>query len=204
MRAALAQLGASPGFECLEELVYVTPKASLPRDWESYLARLSKKDRHELRRKLRRLEEAGGADFETIEGPNTTDNDLADFFRLHRLSKNEKALFMTDDRAQFFTSVLREPYPTGPALLFFLKLRGQRVAGAVCFDSSQSYLLFNSGFDPAYSTYSVGLLLKALCIKHAIESGKSTFDFLRGSEPYKYDLGGRDEGLYSIALERKE
>src|SRR3990170_2450933 len=37
----------------------VCPRVSLPATWDEYLARLSKKDRHELRRKIRRLESAG-------------------------------------------------------------------------------------------------------------------------------------------------
>jgi hypothetical protein len=34
---------------------------------------------------------------------------------------------MTEDMAKFFTSVVRAPYPTGSALLFFLRLHGMRV-----------------------------------------------------------------------------
>jgi CelD/BcsL family acetyltransferase involved in cellulose biosynthesis len=202
-RAACLQLADVLGYECAEELAHVAPKATLPTDWESYLGTLSKKDRHELRRKFRRLEQAGQTTLETIAGPEATEQDLDDFFHLHRLSKTDKAAFMTADRAQFFTAVLREPYPTGPALLFFLRLNDKRVASAVCFDSRKAYLLYNSGYDPRYASYSVGLLLKALCIRHAIEAGRSTFDFLRGSEPYKYDLGGHDEALYRLTLRRK-
>jgi CelD/BcsL family acetyltransferase involved in cellulose biosynthesis len=49
---------------------------------------------------------------------------------------------------------------------------------------------------------SVGLLNKALCIREAIEEGRRAFDFLRGSERYKYDLGGTDRLLYRIAVRR--
>jgi CelD/BcsL family acetyltransferase involved in cellulose biosynthesis len=49
---------------------------------------------------------------------------------------------------------------------------------------------------------SVGLLNKALCIKQAIEEGRNAFDFLRGPERYKYDLGGTDRLLYRIAVRR--
>ena len=37
--------------------------------------------------------------------------------------------------------------------------------------------------------YSAGLLLKALTIRHAIDEGLAYYDFLRGDEAYKYDLG---------------
>ena len=63
-------------------------------------------------------------------------------------------------------------------------------------------LLYNSGYDPDYSKLSVGLLLKALCLKEAIEDGKEYLDFLRGKEPYKYDLGAKDVQLYQVILRR--
>jgi len=201
-RDAVAHVCSTLGYRHHEELAYVTPKAPLPGDWESYLAQLSKKDRHELRRKLRRLEEAGVVRLETVHGPHSASQDIEDFLRLHRASKTEKAAFMTEDRARFFEAIVREPYAMGSALLFFLTLDGVRVASAVCFDTGRAYLLYNSGFNPVYSQLSVGLLLKALCIKHAVEAGRACFDFLRGSEPYKYDLGGRDEALYCLTVER--
>ena len=201
-RDAVPYIAKALGYRYREELAEVTPKATLPENWQSYLAQLGKKDRHELRRKLRRLEEAGTLKLEAIAGPQTTDQELEDFFRLHRASKTEKAAFMTEDRAHFFAAAVREPYPMGPALLFFLNLDGVRAASAVCFDNGKAYLLYNSGYNPSYAQYSVGLLLKALCIRHAIEAGRVCFDFLRGSEPYKYDLGGHDEALYRLTLER--
>jgi CelD/BcsL family acetyltransferase involved in cellulose biosynthesis len=75
-RYALAQIGPMLGYRYVEDVAYVTPKAKLPADWEGYLAGLSKKDRHELRRKLRRLDAADKTNLETIVGPTATDQDL--------------------------------------------------------------------------------------------------------------------------------
>jgi len=44
------------------------------------------------------------------------------------------------------------------------------------------------------------LLLHAYKIKDAIEKRKKTYDFMRGTERYKYDLGGKDMKLYKIEL----
>ena len=78
----------------------------------------------------------------------------------------------------------------------------KRVAAAMCFDYGGARLLYNSGYDPSYGYYSVGLLLKALCLKDAIEQGKAYFDFLRGPEPYKYDLGAKNTALYQMVVTR--
>ena len=82
------------------------------------------------------------------------------------------------------------------------ELDGVRVAACINFDYGDSYLLYNSGYDPAYSQLSVGFVNKAWSIKDAIESGKRTFDFLRGTERYKYDLGAEDRSIYTIRIRR--
>jgi CelD/BcsL family acetyltransferase involved in cellulose biosynthesis len=70
------------------------------------------------------------------------------------------------------------------------------------FDYEGSYLLYNSGYDPGYSHLSVGLLNKALSIKDAVERGRESFEFLRGTERYKYDLGAQDRAIYRLTVHR--
>mgnify|MGYP001465757665 CR=1 FL=1 len=78
----------------------------------------------------------------------------------------------------------------------------QYIAAAMCFDYGNVRLLYNSGYDPDYSSLSIGLLLKALCLKEAIEEGMAYFDFLRGMEPYKYHFGASDVRLYHLTVRR--
>ena len=54
--------------------------------------------------------------------------------------------------------------------------------------------------DINYRQLSVGLLSKALLIKHSIELGLKQFNFLQGNEPYKYDLGAADNKLYQFII----
>ena len=180
----------------------VTPAVLLPDTWEGYLSTLARKDRHELRRKLRRLHAAGTVRQSECPSPGAHDDCMNDFFRLMRASSQEKADFLTPERERFFRAFAAELAPRGTFRLYFLEVDGTRVASCICFDHSGSYLLYNSGYDPEYSPLSVGLLNKALCIKEAIEEGRRAFDFLRGSERYKYDLGGTDRLLYRITVRR--
>jgi hypothetical protein len=48
----------------------------------------------------------------------------------------------------------------------------------------------------------VGLGSKALCLREAIDCGYQRMDFLRGDEPYKYDLGGQDRPIYRMTARR--
>lgn len=173
----------------------VCPRAELPDDWETYLNGLTKKDRHELRRKFRRLDSAGDVRFYLSEAP---DKDMDDFIRLHTLSREDKAEFMTPEMEVFFREVVTLPQ----AGLHFVEVDGIRAAAIIRFDYDNSRLLYNSGYDPRFASLSVGLLLKAWAIREAIETGMKCFDFLRGDEPYKYDLGGVDYPIYELTVTR--
>lgn len=183
------------------EVEEVCPEVILPATWEEYLASLTRKDRHELRRKLRRLASAPGVRLSEADG-QAIEEDVEDFLRLLRLSRGDKGTFMNPRRASFFRAIVQRYSQSAKPKLFFLEVAGKRVSSVLLFDCGNSYMLYNSGYDPDYSYLSVGLLLKALCLQEAIAQGKQRFDFLRGAEPYKYDLGGRDVPIYHCRAER--
>ena len=109
---------------------------------------------------------------------------------------------MSEPMERFFKDVYRAKIPGWQTSLSFLKIEDKYAAGIMSFESDDEWWLYNSGYDPQFSYYSVGLLLKALSIKQAIEAGKKKYDFLRGKERYKYELGGKDLQLYRIKLSR--
>ena len=179
-----------------------TPLTGLPSTWEEYLSGLRKKDRHELRRKMRRLDNADSPHQYVCEDEACLSCGMQDFFRLHRASSGEKGKFMTPEREGFFMDLATELAPADQFKLYFLEVDGVRVACCICFDYDGSYLLYNSGYDPRYSALSVGLINKALCLRDAIEGGRRVFNFLKGTERYKYDLGAKDEKVYSMVVRR--
>ena len=178
------------------------PVAYLPTSWDGYLAALTKRHRHELRRKLRRLDNADHARQYICDDPETVARCMGDFFRLLKLSSPDKAAFLTAEREAFFLDVASELASRRQFKLYFLEVNEKRVASCICFDYGDSYLLYNSGYDPDYASLSVGLLNKALCIREAIEQGRQRFEFLRGTERYKYDLGGKDRVVYQLIAHR--
>jgi CelD/BcsL family acetyltransferase involved in cellulose biosynthesis len=198
----LPEVCAELGLSFSVETEDVCPVIELPGEWETFVSSLDKKDRHELRRKLRRLEQAGSVELEVLDSPEEIAPGLDDFLRLHALSRAEKAAFMTDAMARFFRGVVLALAGEGLAEMVFLRLAGVRAASVLCFRGADEVLLYNSGYNPAYGEFSVGLLSKALVLRKAIEDGKKRFDFLRGAEPYKYDLGARDVAVYRCIIRR--
>jgi len=180
-----------------------SPEAALPKDWEDFLASLSKKDRHELRRKMRRLESAGEVRHTCTGNPESLMKDIEDFLALFRASREDKVTFLTPERESYFRNLVQATLERNLLRLSFLELDGKRVAANLCFDYDGSIYLYNSGYDPQYYRLAVGLLHKAYCLRSAIASGKARFDFLRGAEPYKYDLGGKDVPIYRYRVKRQ-
>jgi len=179
------------------------PFIELPITWDGYLARLDKKQRHELRRKMRKAE-AEAASWRVIP---TDSQDLAlameTFVRLHRLSSPDKDMFMDSDMKAFFFDMAHAISKQGWLHLSFLEQRGEPIASLLSFDYNNHFQVYNSGYDAArYSELSPGIVLIGHCIRHAIESGRRIFDFLRGEEEYKYRLGATPANIYKLTIQR--
>lgn len=175
----------------------VSPFVSLPSTWEEYLESLERTDRKELKRKFKRLDTISHS-FRTVE--STDVQSFEEFIKLHRLSDISKSQFMTDGMKSFFFDLYASQIPGWQIKLAFLDIEQKPASSIFYFENSEELLLYNSGYDPQRKQYSAGLLLGANLIKQAIEGKKKKFDFLRGNERYKYDLGAKDCELYRFMI----
>jgi CelD/BcsL family acetyltransferase involved in cellulose biosynthesis len=195
------RLGAAAGLGVEVETEDRCPVLELPASWDVYLEGLSGKDRHELRRKMRKLErELPGTSVRAHAALDGWDVALAEFLRLHRLSKVGKARFMDERMEAFFQDATRALAGAGLARLWFLDWNGAAVASFLCFEYGGSVGLYNSGFDPAHAKLAPGIVLLAHVIRDAIERGVPVFDFLRGEESYKYAFGPKPHDLFRIRV----
>ncbi len=172
--------------------------------WEAYLATLDKKERHEIRRKLRRLmREAPDATVRFVRGLTGLDEAINTFITLHRLSRRDKDAFMDAQMQGFFREIAATLARQGWLQLSFLEVEGQPIASYFCFEYNNEVQVYNSGYDPeAYPQFSPGWVLLARLIEDAIRQGRARFDFLQGDEDYKHRFGGVDEPVYRTLLRR--
>lgn len=179
----------------------VSPRLALPATFEAYLASLTKKDRHELRRKLRRLEKNGRVEFAYV-GADEREAALARFFAWHRRSPGEKGRFMTAAHESFFREAARAGGGAGWLRLGELRLDGRAIGVLFAVEWERTLAAYNSAVDPDARALSPGILMHAHAIRDAIARGLETYDLLRGDEPYKTHLGGVPQQLFEIRAQR--
>lgn len=182
----------------------VCPVVTLPTDFDAYLEGLDKKQRHEIRRKLRRVErETPDACFRVVSGGPELSAAMDSFITLHRLSRTDKEAFMTGDMAAFFRELAETLAHAGWLELSFLDIGGQPAATYFCFNYHGDTLVYNSGYDPqSYPQLSAGWVLLAHVIEYAISQGRAHLDFLQGNEDYKYRFGGVDTSVWRTLIRR--
>ena len=198
---AMSDTLSDAGYRVTRERLITSPRIALAADFESYVQGLGKKERHELRRKLRRFEAAPGASFAWAEERERSAV-LDRFFALHRLSKGEKAAFMTEDAESFFRDLADALAACGRLRLGVVRAHGEDAAVLFGFAYGDTLALYNAAYDPAFSSLSLGIATHAYAIRDAIARGFKTYDLLRGDEPYKYDLGAVDRWLWRLEAVR--
>jgi CelD/BcsL family acetyltransferase involved in cellulose biosynthesis len=174
-------------------------------DYDGYLATLGGKERHEIRRKVRRAEAAGEVRLERSANPV---RDLDAFVDLHQKRWGADGLFPPTEGGaasrRFFAGLFEDCAPPGIVDLSFLSVGGRRIAAGVTFDDGEAVYYYNAGVDPDARELSPGVVMVARYIQRAIELGRTRLDFLRGDEPYKYEWGAVDSPIERLLVQRTD
>jgi CelD/BcsL family acetyltransferase involved in cellulose biosynthesis len=163
---------------------------TLPGTSDEWLDALSKKERHEIRRKRRRLEDAFGPP--TIERMGR--EAVGRFCEMHRTSAGDKGAFMTAEMERYFADLAIEAEATVHGLV----CDGTMRAAAFGFETDEGYFYYNSAYDVDAASSSPGVVLVASMIESQIERGAKVFDFLKGDARYKFRMGAQSRPLYVI------
>ena len=199
---AFARAASAAGWSVQRERLKPCPQVGLGGGWEAYLQRLDKKQRHELRRKMRRVEQTPGTAFVRAgDGPQLT-SAVEAFLGLMKFDP-AKGRFLTPSMHEMFHSLATDAAQGGWLRLELLTVGGRPAAGAFCFDYPDRLLVYNSGMDPAYQALSPGWALLGHLIQSAAEERKAAVDFMRGDEEYKLRLGGEARYIERLTLRRR-
>jgi CelD/BcsL family acetyltransferase involved in cellulose biosynthesis len=210
LASAFGRREVAAGWTLNVEREDVCPVIRLPEggDIEAFLGSLGKKERHEIRRKVRRAETEGPVDLVESSDPLV---DLEAFIDLHQARWGEDGLFPPTpggDQSRAFLRRLFEEFAGAgaadrPSLhLGFLTVAERRIGAEIHFETAGSVLYYNAGVDPDARALSPGVVLLERLVRRAIERGKCRVDLLRGDEPYKYEWGAVDEPVQRLLVRR--
>ncbi|HSM71716.1 MAG TPA: GNAT family N-acetyltransferase [Anaerolineales bacterium] len=189
--AALKAESAKRGWTLREEVYRPTPRIPLNGSFDDYLMNLDKKQRHELRRKMRRAAESGRVRFYVVDKDTDIEPELESFFDLMVQDPN-KAEFLHDVMREQMANTIRAAHANGYLWLAFLEVDGVKAAATLCFDYGNKLWGYNSGVSFDFKDISPGWVIMGHDIQWCCENGRTEFDFMRGDEEYKYRLGGED------------
>jgi CelD/BcsL family acetyltransferase involved in cellulose biosynthesis len=197
----LRELAEDRGYQTLVEVEDVCPIIDLPATWDDYLKSLDKKQRHEVRRKLRRADAEAEPRFVIVGPEHDLQAEMEAFVELHQKSAPEKDEFMDPQMQGFFLDVAQVLQAQGWLQLAFVEMHGEKAAALLNFDYGDAILVYNSGYDPdQFRHLSPGIIVTARCIEYAINLARAKFDFLRGDEVYKYRFGAQDTEVRRLLI----
>jgi CelD/BcsL family acetyltransferase involved in cellulose biosynthesis len=200
LRRILPPIAESAGFACEQVEVEQAPVISLPPTWDQYLDQLDAHERKEMRRKLKKAEEKGHAELVSTPARESL---------VRLLTWMESVGGEKGDAVKQFVRPLIEAggaalLSEGRMELLTLHILGQPIASLLQFPARDGPMLYNLGYDDAKRDWSPGVVATAMAIRRAIAQGATTYDLLRGREPFKYRLGGRDRPVYRLTLRKPD
>lgn len=160
----------------------------LPDRWESYLEKISKKEKDKLRYYSRRIEKRYRARFYKCTEESEISPCLDALFELHRKRwqlRGKAGVFATSARRQFYEQLSRNFLARNWLEFWLLDLDGKTVAAQFAFRHRNRVFALQEGFDPEFSAESVGFVLRGHALRQFIAEGVAYYDFLAGKSESK-------------------
>lgn len=199
---ALNNAAQSLGWQYEQQTLQHSPYIPLPGDFEAYLAGIDKKQRHEIRRKMRRAAASPvPVTWYLVRDANTLDAELDAFMELMSFEQ-DKAAFLTPRMREHFRIVARCALEKDCLHMAFLTIGDEKAAAHLGFHYLNKLWIYNSGINPRFLEYSPGWVLLAYQLQWACENQIAEFDFMRGDEVYKYRFGAVDRFVMRAKVER--
>jgi CelD/BcsL family acetyltransferase involved in cellulose biosynthesis len=193
MRALVERFleGQAGGRQCVHEAA--CPILALPATTEEFLRNNSRNYRKkvgEYERRCNRELEARVRVSETVEDVERDMNVLIDLHR--RRWAGQSRAFQSERYLRFHRLLATRLLERGWLRLYTLESGSRSLAALYCFFYGGRYSFYQSGRDPEFSRYRVGIVTMHRVIQEAIREGATVFDFLRGNEEYKYRWASMD------------
>lgn len=175
------------GYTIVQRLLRRSPYIDLDQGWEDYEARLGRKFRAEVRRRMRRLEEEAPVEFSEDHGEDL-EAGLEEIFRLEQKSwkgKRKTAIASRKDATVFYRSIAAAERERGTLRIERLHLGGRMIAFDLSLEERGRHYLLKTSFDDDLAPFAPGTLLRHHVLKQCFERGLSRYELLGRAEPWK-------------------
>jgi CelD/BcsL family acetyltransferase involved in cellulose biosynthesis len=180
------------------------PRTALGGTWEETIARFKIDDRREVRRRLRNIQKEHRVELEVVTAGADVVPSMREFVEMHQqrwARDGYWGAFADRDQAEFHCEAAERLSRRGWLFLAFLRVDGRRCAvnyGFAFRDAVAIYLTGSREVPPELARHSPGRLVHALSMQWTIEGGRPVYDFMRGGERYKYELGAVDVPNWTV------
>lgn len=157
--------------------------------WDAFLGSLGNSRKSRFRRKERRFCRAGLPRLQRVAKECERQEALQTLFLLHHGRWSERggsSAFHSARLLEFHERFSRIALARGWLRLSVLYTDERPAAAVYAFRYGDRFYYYQAGFDPALGSLSPGVILQGISIQQALEEGAVLYDFLRGSESYKY------------------
>jgi CelD/BcsL family acetyltransferase involved in cellulose biosynthesis len=193
------RFGGATNFNYRLEPRYVCPQVRLDRSWEELLRRSSRATY--FSRNLRRLHRLQGFDHRVITDPDQAGEAFERFLALHELSwadRGGSSATGLQSLRNFHRDVVVRLARAGWLRFEEIWIGGACRASLYGIGRGERYCYYLSGYDPAWSKYSLGFTVIGLSIAGAVERGVKFYDLLRGAEPYKFYWANETRATFAV------
>lgn len=181
------------------------PRTALRGTWQETLGAFEGDRRRQLAKRCRQLKERFEVELEVCRREEDLARDVEEFMAMHQhrwTSVGRRGVYADPAVAGFQREVARSFFDRGWLYLSFLRVDGARISALCGFrhGGELAYYLNGTAAADEARRFSPGLVQHCLCMEDLIGQGVRVYDFLRGTERYKYECGAVDVPNWTLQL----
>jgi CelD/BcsL family acetyltransferase involved in cellulose biosynthesis len=201
--AALQRAAAARGVRARVERRFPCPGFAVVGGFEAHLRRIRRRETYG--RRVRWLSRQPGFRIE-VASPEEAVPAMEDLLRLHRLrwaAEGGSYGIPSGAPEAFHLDLAPRLAARGWLRLYRLQVGGRAIAAVYGLEVGRRFYYYQSGYDPAWSARSPGMVLVGRTVEDAYARGLTDYDFLRGEEPYKLDWAGDRRETCAVRLRQR-
>jgi CelD/BcsL family acetyltransferase involved in cellulose biosynthesis len=186
--AALRAAAVERGARVAVTRRFACPGFAVRGRFEEHLARIRRRETYG--RRVRWLAKQDGFRIDVTTSPAEAAGAMDDVLRLHRLrwtAEGGSYGIPPGPMEDFHREVAPLLAARGWLRLYRLFVGGTAIAAVYGLEVGKTFFYYQSGYDPAWSARSPGVVLTGRTVEDAYARGLAYYDFLRGEEAYKLD-----------------